>query len=82
MNKTKLIQIGNSKGVRLSTEILEEADFKLNEQLFTYVINGSVIIVPQNKKPREKWSKNLKQMNLNNDDKLLIPDSLDLETWE
>jgi|GEM_PF-4900128 len=34
-------------------------------------------------KPREGWEEAFKKMNENNDDKLLIPDSLDLEKeWE
>lgn len=34
-------------------------------------------------KPREGWKEDFKKMNENNDDKLLISDSLDLEKeWE
>ena len=44
MGAVKLTKIGNSQGVTLPKEILEQGDFSLGDSLEVYVHNGRIII--------------------------------------
>ncbi|MBI4719796.1 MAG: AbrB/MazE/SpoVT family DNA-binding domain-containing protein, partial [Chitinivibrionia bacterium] len=50
--KTRLVQIGNSRGVRLPKLIIEEAG--LNDEVDLQVLEGAVIIRPL-RAPRTGW---------------------------
>ena len=81
--QTKVIHIGNSKGIRIPNHILkslrisDEVDMVIDE-------NKSEIILKPIRKPRENWELAFKKMNEANEDKLLIDDSIDLKSdqWE
>ncbi len=77
--ETKLVQIGNSKGIRIPQKILGQCHFEDSVDLS--VKNGALILKPIKKTPREGWALHAEKMHEAGDDRLLIPDVLcdDLE---
>jgi antitoxin MazE len=76
-----VIQIGNSKGIRLSKTLLEK--YNITEKVELILEKGYIILKPI-AEPRAGWEKAFQQMNENEDDKLLIDDAFDdenLEEW-
>ena len=69
--KTSIIQIGNSKGLRLSKTILERYNIKDTVELI--LEKGRIILKPVDQ-PRKGWDEAFSKMHRNNDDKLLIDD--------
>jgi len=63
--KAKLVQIGNSRGVRLPKPMIEEAG--LNDHVDIRVKEGSIIIT-SNLKPRIGWADCAKRLRDRNDD--------------
>ncbi len=77
---TKIIQIGNSKGLRLSKTILEKYD--IGDTVNMRMEENFIIIEPITK-PRNDWAKSFKEMRKNGHDELLIQDIFEEETkWE
>jgi len=77
-----VIKIGNSKGLRLSKTILEKYNIKDKVELI--LEKGHIILKPVNN-PRKGWDKTFKEMNENEDDKLLFVDVFkdeDFEEWK
>ena len=80
--KTKIIQIGNSQGIRIPKTIIEQCGF--DNSVDMEVIDGSLILTPI-KKVREGWEESFREMAANGDDKLLIDDAISTiedENWE
>lgn len=78
--EAKVIQIGNSKGLRLSKVILEK--YGIGELVNLRLEEHCIIIEPV-KKPRNNWAKSYKEMRKNGDDELLMNDFFEEEsTWE
>jgi len=77
--QVSIVQIGNSKGIRLAKTILEKYDFTDKVEL---VLKEGFLILKPVKKPREGWGKAFKEMAERGDDKLLIDDIFDDEKWE
>ncbi len=78
--ETKVVQIGNSKGIRFSKTILEKYD--IGETVNMRMEENCIIIEPI-RKPRHNWDESFKEMSKNGDDILLIEDIFDEETnWE
>lgn len=78
--KTKVIKIGNSKGVRIPRHILEESGLKNEVEI---EVNDNKIILKPTKKVREDWDIAFKGMAKNNDDILLDKKSLgNLTSWD
>lgn len=76
-----VIQIGNSKGIRLGKAILEKYNIKDAVEL---VLEKGYIIIKPTSTPRKGWEKAFKKMNENGDDNLLITDMFEdenLEEW-
>lgn len=79
--ETAIIQIGNSKGLRLSKTILEK--YNITEKVELILEKEQIIIKPIDK-PRKNWENQFKKMSENKDDKLLINDVFEdenLEEW-
>ena len=74
-----IIDIGNSKGIRLKKTLLEKYDIKDKVELI--LEKGRIIIKPI-AKPRQKWEEAFKQMHAAGHDHLLIDDMFDDETPE
>ncbi|MBK8055259.1 MAG: AbrB/MazE/SpoVT family DNA-binding domain-containing protein [Saprospiraceae bacterium] len=77
---TKIIQIGNSKGLRLSKTILEK--YEIGDTVNMRMEENFIIIEPITK-PRSDWAKSFKEMRKNGHDELLIQDIFEEESkWE
>ena len=74
-----VIQIGNSKGFRLSKTLIEKYNIKDKVELI--LEKGQIIIKPISS-PRKGWEKAFKEMNENGDDQLLFDDVFENENLE
>lgn len=74
-----IIQIGNSKGIRLSKTLLEKYNFTDTVEL---VLEKDYLVIKPKKTPRQGWDNAFKTMHENGDDNLLLPDVLDDENFE
>ena len=74
--RTNIIQIGNSKGIRIPALILKECN--LSDEVELHVIKGNVIISPI-KKARQGWDELYITMHEEGDDTLVLNDSIDLD---
>lgn len=77
-----IIQIGNSRGIRLPKSILEQCHIKNHVEV---EVQDEKITIRPLKKPREGWAEQMKLMHERGEDKLLIPDVFDddsTEDWE
>ncbi len=80
--KAKLIQIGNSKGIRLPKSLIEQ--LKLQEEVELEATKDALIIRATSKN-RSTWAKSFHEMAKQQDDKLLDdyqPSIWDQEEWE
>ncbi|MBU2584955.1 MAG: AbrB/MazE/SpoVT family DNA-binding domain-containing protein [Bacteroidetes bacterium] len=83
--KTKVVKIGNSRGIRIPKSLIDESGLTSDVEL--EVIDGQIIIksISQN---RGSWDSAFKRMAKNKDDILLDSDTLaqqsmwDKEEWE
>ncbi len=74
-----VIQIGNSKGIRLSKTILER--YNISDTVELILEKGHIIIKPKTT-PRKGWEKAFKKMHDSGDDKALMTDVFDEENFE
>ncbi|MCC7526658.1 MAG: AbrB/MazE/SpoVT family DNA-binding domain-containing protein [Chitinophagaceae bacterium] len=74
-----VINIGNSKGIRLSKTILEK--YSINEKIELILEKGYIILKPK-AEPRKGWEKAFKKMHENGDDQLLMDDVFEDENFE
>ena len=80
--QTKIIQIGNSKGLRLSKTILKKYDIQDKVEI---ILEKDHIIIKPMDDPRAGWESKFAEMAENEDDELLIPDVFqeeDFEEWK
>lgn len=75
----KVINIGNSKGIRLPKALLEQ--YNISDTLELILEKGRIILKPI-PVPRKGWEKSFKQMNKNGDDTLLIDDVFEDDIFE
>ncbi len=75
----QLINIGNSKGIRLSKAILEQ--YNITDSLEMILEKGKIILKPKHN-PRKDWDKSFKKMHKNGDDILLIDDVFEDENFD
>jgi antitoxin MazE len=76
-----IVQVGNSKGIRLNKMLLEKYQITDKVEL---VLQDDCIVIKPIKKPRQGWAEAFKRMHENGDDELLIDDIFedeDLEEW-
>ncbi len=74
-----VINIGNSKGIRLSKTVLEK--YNIQDKIELIFEKGFIILKPK-AEPRKNWEKSLKKMHENGDDQLLIIDVFAEENFE
>ena len=80
--KTRIVQIGNSHGVRIPKPLLEQTG--LSGEVELGVQNGTIVIRAP-RKARAGWAEAFKEMARRGDDKLLDPEfanDWDEEEWE
>jgi antitoxin MazE len=77
-----VVQIGNSKGIRIPKAILEQCNIR--DQIELEVDGGRIILEAVKETPRKGWDIAFSDMAANNDDTLLITDSIDpdMADWE
>lgn len=74
-----IINIGNSKGIRLSKTILEK--YNIQDKIELILEKGFIVLKPK-AEPRKNWEKAFQEMHKNGDDQLLIDDVFDEENFE
>lgn len=74
-----LISIGNSKGIRLSKTVLEKYQIQDTMEL---ILEKDYMILKPKSSSRKGWEKAFKKMHENGDDKLLMPDVFNEDTFE
>ena len=74
-----IIQIGNSKGFRLSKTLLEKYNIKDKVEL---ILEKGYLILKPISTPRKGWETAFKEMNENGDDQLLFNDVFENENLE
>jgi antitoxin MazE len=81
--KTKVVRIGNSRGIRIPKIILDQ--YHINDEVEMETKNDCLII-KSSYSAREGWGKAFKEMHENQEDVLMIDDSMtnefDEEEWE
>ncbi len=74
-----VINIGNSKGIRLSKTILEK--YSISDKI-EIILEKGYIILKAKAEPRKGWDKAFKKMHENGDDQLLMDDVFEDENFE
>ncbi|WP_374444888.1 AbrB/MazE/SpoVT family DNA-binding domain-containing protein [Epilithonimonas sp.] len=74
-----VINIGNSKGIRLSKTILEK--YNIQDKIELILEKGFIVLKPKTE-PRKNWEKAFKTMHENGDDQILIDDIFEDENFE
>ncbi|MCX6269699.1 MAG: AbrB/MazE/SpoVT family DNA-binding domain-containing protein [Bacteroidetes bacterium] len=80
--QVSIINIGNSKGIRLSKTILEKYEIRDKVEL---ILEKERIILKPTSEPRQNWEKAFQEMHSNGDDSLMIPDVFtdeNLDEWK
>ena len=67
--KTKLVPIGNSRGVRLPKPLIEEA--RLEDEV-DISVRGDTIVISAARKPREGWAEAAEKVHAEGGDSILI----------
>jgi len=76
--KVPIIRIGNSKGLRLSKEILERYNFQGAVDL---ILEDNQVVMKPIIEPRKDWDETFKRLGADSEH-LLIPDVFDDEQFE
>lgn len=74
-----VIQIGNSKGIRLSKTLIEKYNISDTVEL---ILEKDHIILKPKTTPRKGWEQSFIEMHKNGDDQLLLPDVFVDENFE
>ena len=80
--RTRIVQIGNSRGIRLPKPLIEEAG--LGDEVELRLREGTIFITPA-QVPRSGWAEAAHVLRENEDDQLLDPPTptrSDEEEWE
>ena len=77
--EVSVINIGNSKGIRLSKSLIKQ--YSIGSKVDLVLEKNRIIITPI-QKPREGWEESFKIMHENGDDELLCDDIFEDENFE
>ena len=72
-----VVQIGNSRGIRLPKNILRELNIEDEVEMIAH--NDVLLIKSVERKPRKGWDEAFAKMSKNKEDKLLMPENIDSE---
>ncbi|MGD9940483.1 MAG: AbrB/MazE/SpoVT family DNA-binding domain-containing protein [Clostridia bacterium] len=75
-----VIQIGNSRGIRLPKAILDQ--LKVSEKLELEVENQQIILKPLQDQPRQGWAEEFRKMASLQEDRLLISENSGMDGFE
>ena len=74
-----VVQIGNSKGIRLSKTLLDK--YQITNKLELILEKDHIILKPI-AEPRKNWEEAFAEMHRNGDDTLLIDSVFENEHWD
>ena len=80
--KTRLVRIGNSRGVRLPKPLIEEAGLEDEVELR---VHGKVIVIASTQRPRDGWVDAARRLRERGKDRLVDPPvstRFDEEEWK
>ena len=80
--KTRIVQIGNSRGIRLPKVLIEEAQLEEEVEL---AAEPGCIVIRSASRPREGWAAAAQKMRERNEDPLLdpaTPTQFDVKEWK
>ena len=80
--KLKIVQIGNSQGIRLPKLLLAQCGIK--NEVEVEAVDGTIVLRPT-KKPRAGWAESFAEMAKHSSDALILPDiknDFDEGEWE
>jgi antitoxin MazE len=77
--QVSIVQVGNSKGIRLSKTLLDK--YKITNKV-ELIFENDYIILKSVTEPRKNWENAFAEMHKNGDDKLLIDSVFDDEKWD
>ena len=75
--KTKIVKVGNSRGIRIPKSLIDESGLKGDVAL---EVNDNKILITPISKPRESWDTAFQKMAKNKDDTLLDSEILSNQT--
>jgi antitoxin MazE len=78
--KASIVPIGNSRGIRIPKAVLEQC--RMEKEVEMEVQDGKIILMPAKGVPREGWDDAFASMNRRGEDRLLIPDKMELDSGE
>jgi antitoxin MazE len=79
--KVNIIEIGNSKGIRIPAAMLRQLDIETQVEL--EIEKNNIVLKPVKSKPREGWDKAFKLMHERKDDAILDEGiDAEMEDWE
>lgn len=82
MTRTRLVRIGNSRGVRLPKPLIEQAGFTDEVEL---EVRGNTIVIAAHSAPRAGWAEAARKLRAEDGDFLLDPPTVtdfDETEWE
>ena len=77
--QVSVIQVGNSKGIRLSKTLLDK--YQITDKVELILENDYIILKPV-AEPRKNWEEAFAEMHRNGDDRLLIDSVFEDENWD
>ena len=77
--EVSIIQIGNSKGLRLNKSLLDK--YNIKDKVEVILEQGQIVLRPIDD-PRKGWDKAFKEMHENQDDQLLMDDVFEDENFD
>lgn len=77
--EVSIIQIGNSRGLRLNKSILER--YNIKDKVEVILEQGQIVLRPVDT-PRKGWDEAFKEMHANQDDQLLMDDIFEDENFD
>ena len=82
--KIDIVQIGNSKGIRIPKAILKQCGFTSNAEL--HVEDDKIIVIPIKGSIREGWERKFKKSAISKDDTAhdiqTFSNEFDLKDWQ
>jgi antitoxin MazE len=80
--KTRLVRIGNSRGIRIPKALIEQSGLQDEVEI---ALKGNSLVIRAASHPREGWAEALEEMARRGDDALLdgeLVDEFDQTEWE
>jgi antitoxin MazE len=78
--KTRVVRIGNSRGIRIPKLLMEQIG--LGEEVQLEVGADHLVIRPARRQPRQGWEEQFQEMAARGEDRLLDGDDSGLSSWD